>query len=62
MDDSINVNKKDPQLQIKIGGMLYKDIRIPYNYPSKIGYDTLIWNVILIKMMNLMGTIIIDIE
>ena len=39
--------------------MLDKYNRLSYNYQSKTGYDTLIQNVILKEMINLMGTIIV---
>ena len=42
--------------------MLDKYNRSPYNYQSKIGYDTLIQIVLLTEMINLMGTIIVDID
>ena len=42
--------------------MLHKYNRLPYNYQSKIGYDTLIQNVILKELMNLMATTIVDID
>ena len=47
MDDFINLIKKDPKVQIKIKEMLDKYNRLPTNYQPKIGYDTLIQNVIL---------------
>ena len=47
MDDFINVMKKSPKVQIKIKDMLDKCNRLPYNCESKIGYDTLIQNVLL---------------
>ena len=48
-DDFINVIKKDPKVQIKINDMLDGYNRLPYTYQSRIGYDTLIQNVILKK-------------
>ena len=36
--------------------------RLPYNYQSKIGYDTLIQNVILKELINIMGTTITDLD
>ena len=42
--------------------MLDKNDRLPYIYQSKIGYDTLIPNVILKEIKNLMGTTIVDID
>ena len=62
MDDFINVIKKDPKVQIKIKDILDNYIKLPYNYQSKIGYDTLIQNVILKELINLMGTTITDID
>ena len=62
MNDFINVNKRDPKVQIKIKDILDKYDRLPYNYQSKIEYDTLIQNVILKEMINLMGTTIVDID
>ena len=38
--------------------MLDKYNRLPYKYQSKIGYDTLIQNVILKELINIMGTTI----
>ena len=46
----------------KIKYMLDKFNRLPHNYQSKIGYDTLIQNVILKGMINIMGTTIVDID
>ena len=62
MDDLINVIKKDPQVRFKINDMLDKNSRLPYNYQSKIVYDTLNQNVILKKLINIIGTTIKDIE
>ena len=62
MDDFINVIKKDPQVRIIINDMLNRYNRLRYNYQSEIGYDTLIQNVIVKEMINIMGTIIEDID
>ena len=40
--------------------MLDKYNRLPYNYRSKIGYNTLLQNVILKEVINLMGATIVD--
>ena len=61
MDDFKNKIKKVPQVQIKRNKMLDIYNRLPHNYQSKIGYDTLIQNVILKELINIMGTTIIDI-
>ena len=37
-------------------------MRLPYNYRSKIGYDCLIQNVILKELINIMGTVITDLD
>ena len=62
MDDFKNVNKKDPQKRIKINIMLYRYNRVPYNYQSKIGYDSLIQNVILTEMINTMAITKTDLD
>ena len=62
MDAFINVIKKDPKVQIKINDMLDRYIKLPFNYQSKIGYDTLIQNVILKEMINIMSTTITDLD
>ena len=61
-DHFINVIKSDPQVQVKIKDMLDKYNRLPYIYQSKRGYDTLIQNVILKEIINLMGTTIVGID
>ena len=46
-NDFINVIRKNPKVRNKISDMLDRYNRLPLNYQSKIGYDTLIQNVIL---------------
>ena len=60
MDDFINVIKKDPQVQIKIIDTLDRYNRLDYNNQSKIEYDTLIQNLSLIEMINVMATTIVN--
>ena len=62
MDDFINVIKKDLKVQTKINDMLDRYNRLPYKYQSKIGYDTLIQNVILKELLNIMSTSITDLD
>ena len=62
MNDFINVIKKDPQVRVKINDMLNSYKRLPYSYQSKIGYDSLIQNVILKELLNIMGTTITDLD
>ena len=60
MDDFVNVIKKLPQIRIKKNNMLDRYNRLPYNYQSKIGHDSLIQNVILKELINIMGKTITD--
>ena len=62
MEAFINVIKKDPKVRIKINDMLDRYNRLPYNYQSKIGYDTLIQNVILNELIIIMGRTITDLD
>ena len=62
MDDSINVIKKDPQVRVEINDMSDRYNRLPYYYQSKIGYDSLIQNVILKELINIMGATITDLD
>ena len=56
MDTFLNVIRKDPKVRIKINDMLDRYIRLPYNYQSKRGYDTLIQYFILKVLINIMAT------
>ena len=58
----MNVIKRDPKVQTKIKDMLQKINREPFNYQSKIGYDTLIQTVFREKMIKSMATTIVDID
>ena len=62
MQDFINVNRQDPKVRNKINDTLDRYNRLPYNYQSKIGYDTLIQNVILKEFINVMGMTITDLD
>ena len=61
-DDFIKVIKRGPIVQIKIRDILDTYKRLYYNYQSKIGYGSLIQNVIIKKIINLMGNILIDFD
>ena len=55
--------KRDPKVQIKkenIFGLLKN--RLPNNYQSKIGFDSLTQNVFLKEIINLMGAIKVHID
>ena len=62
MDDFVNVTKRDPKVLIKIKDILDKYIQLPLNYQSKKGYDILIQNVILKKLINIIGSTLVDID
>ena len=62
MSDSIKVINKDSQIRIKIKNMLDRYNRLPHLYQSKIGYINLTQNVILKELINIMGTITMDLD
>jgi len=62
MDDFINIIKKDPQVCFKINNMLDRYNRLSYNHKREIVYDNLIHNIILKELINIMATMIIDLE
>ena len=62
MDGIINVYKRDPLVRTKIKDISHKINREPLNYQSEIGYDTLIQNVTLKELINIMGATIVDID
>ena len=62
MHDFINVIKKDAQICIKINSILDRYNGLSSNYQSKMGYDSLIQNVILKEMINILGTTTTDME
>ena len=55
MDDFVNVNKKDPKVRNKINVMLDRYMSLSYDFQSKIGYNSLIQNIILKEMINIMA-------
>ena len=62
MEDFINIITKDPKLRIKITDTLNRYNRSPYIYQSKIGFDTLIQNVILKELINILDMTITDLD
>ena len=62
MDNFINKIKKDPQVCIKINNMLDRYNRLSYNRKIEIVYDNLIHNIILKELINIMATMIIDLD
>ena len=61
-NDFVNVIRKDPKVRIKINDMLDRYNRLPYNFQSKIGYDTLIQNVILKELIKIMSATKTDLD
>ena len=61
-DVFIKVIKKDPKIQNKINIMLDRYMSLPYDFQSRIGYNSLIQNVILKDLINIMSLIIIDLD
>ena len=62
LDDFLNVIKKDPQVQVEIKGMIVKNSRLPYDYQSKLRYDTLDHTVNFKEMIILMDSTIVGID
>ena len=62
MEDFIRAIKKDLKIQNKINIMLDRYMSLPYEFLSKIGYNSLIQNVILKELINIMSLIIIDLD
>ena len=62
MNDFVSAIREDPQVRVKINDMLDKYNRKSPKYQSKIGYDTLIQNVILKELINIMGCTITDLD
>ena len=64
MEAFIKVIKKDPKVRYKINVMLDRYMSLPYVFQSKIGYNSLIQNVILKELINVMAMTInnLDIE
>ena len=62
MEDFIKVIRKDPNVQNKINIMLDRYMSLPYDFRSKTGYNSLIQNVILKELINIMSFIITDLD
>ena len=62
MDDFIKSIKKDPKICNNINIMLDRYMALPYEFRSKIGYNSLIQNVILKQLINILSLIIIDLD
>ena len=62
MDVFIKAIKKDPKICNNINIMLDRYMSLPYEFRSKIGYNSLIQNVILKELYNILSLIIIDLN
>ena len=62
MESFMNAIKKDPTLCNNINNMLDRHMSLPYDFRSKIGYNSLIQNFILKELNNMMSLIIIDLD
>ena len=62
MEDFVKVIKKDPRIQNKINVMLDRYMSLPYDFQSKIGYNSLIQCVILKELINIMATMTTDLD
>ena len=62
MDDFLNVTKKDPQIRNKINDTLDRHNGLHCNYQLKTGCDSLIQNVKLKELINIMGTTKTDLD
>ena len=62
MEAFINAIKKDPKICNNINIMLDRYMSLPYDFRSKIGYNSLIQNVILKELYNKMSLIKIELD
>ena len=58
----IKVIKKDPRVLNEINIMLDRYMSLPYDFRSRIGYNSLIQNVILKELINIMAMTITDLD
>ena len=62
MDIFIRAIKKDPKICNNINIMLDRYMALPYEFRSKIGYNSLIQIVILKELIKILSLIIIDLN
>ena len=62
MDNFIKAIKKDPKIRNNINIMLDRYLSLPYEFQSKIGYNSLIQNVILKELINMLCVMIVDLD
>ena len=61
-EDFIKVIKYDPRVQNNINVMLDRYMSLPYGFQSRIGYNSLIQNVILKELIIIMSIIRTDLD
>ena len=61
-DAFIKVIKKDPQVQNEINIILDRYMSLPYDFQSKIGYNSSVQNVFLKELINILGSVIVDLD
>ena len=62
MEAFVKVIRKDPRVQNNINIMLDRYMSLPYDFQSRIRYNSLIQNVILKELINIMPLIITDLD
>ena len=62
MEDFIKAIKKDPKIRNNINIMLDRYLSLPNEFQSRIGYNSLIQNVILKELVIIMSLMIIDLD
>ena len=62
MENLIKAIKKDPKICTNINIMLNRYMSLPYKFQSRIGYNSLIQNVILKELINMICLIIVDLD
>ena len=62
MDNFIKAIKKDKKICNNINIMLDRYMSLPYEFQSRIGYNSLIQKVILKELVNMLCLIIVDLD
>ena len=62
MEYFIKAIKKDPKICNNINTMLDRYMSLPYEFQSKIGYNSLIQNIILKELINMLSLVITDLD
>ena len=62
MENFIKAIKKDKRIRNNINIMLHRYLSLPYEFRSRIGYNSLMQNVILKELINMLCLIIVDLD